>query len=172
MNCRKYRDLMAAAALGELSESDKRGFDTHLEGCESCRTEFERMRQLSQLLAVDPGDSLSELDRLRLENSVYRRLAEPSVWPKYGRNHMPRTLIRIAAALVLVGLGYLAHPLLSQESQPNPALTTQPIASTLTVYERDLPAGSRFTAGGFKVIAHGRKAAIEEFEKSLRTRPQ
>lgn len=169
MTCKKYRDLMAGAALGDLPETEQINFERHLAGCDSCRGEYHRMRLLTRTLNSAPTVSLSEVDRLRLENAVYRRLAEPTLWQKYGRNPMPRKLIRIAAAVVLVGLGYFAHPLLSGSSKPDPAIAAPPATSTLAVYQRDFPSGSRFTGAGFKAIAYGRKAALEQYERAGQT---
>ena len=167
MTCKEYRDSMTAAVLGELNESDRAALDRHLADCNSCRTEYERLRRLTRALGGEPTDTLSEIERLRLENAVLRRLAERA--PR--RRPLPRSLIRIAAAVVLIGLGYFAHPLISRTAQPDPAAIAQPAIPSLALYERGLPAGSRFTPAGFKIIAHGRKAAIEQLRQAEQGEP-
>ncbi len=55
-NCREWRQLLGAYALGHLSAEEQAGLEAHLEGCPTCRAEAESMDSLARLLPLaDPA---------------------------------------------------------------------------------------------------------------------
>ena len=49
MNCSKTQKFISPYIDGELSEGTKRKLESHIKGCEKCRTEMEEMRKLHQV---------------------------------------------------------------------------------------------------------------------------
>ncbi|HEY4778011.1 MAG TPA: zf-HC2 domain-containing protein [Solirubrobacterales bacterium] len=56
-NCRDWRLLLGAYALGDLPEEERAGLEAHLEGCPECRAEAESLDSVARLLP------LADLDR-------------------------------------------------------------------------------------------------------------
>jgi hypothetical protein len=55
-NCREWRQLLGAYALGHLDAEEQAGLEAHLEGCPACRAEAESMDSLARLLPLaDPA---------------------------------------------------------------------------------------------------------------------
>lgn len=55
-NCREWRGLLGASALGDLDPGERAALEAHLEGCPQCRAEAESLATVAQLLALaDPG---------------------------------------------------------------------------------------------------------------------
>ena len=54
-NCREWRHLLGAYALGDLPEDERAGLEAHLEGCPGCRAEAEALGAVAKLLPLaDP----------------------------------------------------------------------------------------------------------------------
>lgn len=55
-NCREWRSLLGAYALGDLAADEQAGLEAHLEGCPECRVEAESLGAVAQLLPLaDPA---------------------------------------------------------------------------------------------------------------------
>jgi hypothetical protein len=55
-NCREWRLLLGAYALGDLASAERAGLEAHLEGCPECRAEAESLGAVAQLLPLaDPA---------------------------------------------------------------------------------------------------------------------
>ncbi|HOD65960.1 MAG TPA: zf-HC2 domain-containing protein [candidate division Zixibacteria bacterium] len=172
MTCRECRDLLPALVLGEVSESDRPAVMNHLAACAACRSEFECLQSICSALTSDGEGGLSELERLRLENTVWRRLATPESAAS-GGGRFARYALRVAAALVLFGLGYFVRPHLGGAPAPAQPVASDRLEATLAALDRrELTRDMRFSATGFKVIAHGRKAVIEKLESASLDRPR
>ena len=55
-DCREWRQLLGAYALGHLGPEERAGLEAHLEGCPACRAEAESLEPLARLLPLaDPA---------------------------------------------------------------------------------------------------------------------
>ncbi len=164
MNCEKYADLIPLVALGEATDSERAAFEQHAANCADCRAELERLHEVVTLLQPRPGEAPAEIETLQMENEILRRLAEESLHHTviHRRRAPLRLLVRIAAAVVFVTLGYLARPSLSGLfSTPQPtAHVPEPIVVREDV-RRAMKSGYRFSNEGLAVIARGAEAVKE-----------
>jgi hypothetical protein len=54
-DCREWKHLLGAYALGQLSEGERAGLEAHLEGCAECRAEADSLGATARLLPLaDP----------------------------------------------------------------------------------------------------------------------
>jgi hypothetical protein len=57
--CREWRPLLGAYALGDLGAEERTGLEAHLEGCAACRAEAESLGTVAQLLPLADPDRFS-----------------------------------------------------------------------------------------------------------------
>jgi len=55
-NCREWRRLLGAHALGDLDTGERASLEAHLEGCPGCRAEAESLQAVAQLLPLADPD--------------------------------------------------------------------------------------------------------------------
>ena len=161
MSCEKCQEMLALYALEELEPERIDQFEKHLEECEKCRDDLQTYRQIMADLspAQDPG--LNDLERLRLENRVLRDLSQAVGDRADGaRGRVSSPVWQVAAAGVIFLLGYGFNTLFSDRGTDgsDPLIIETP---TAVDYEYAQLPGSRLSARGLKVIAHG-KAALEK----------
>jgi hypothetical protein len=54
-DCREWRELLGAHALGQLEGDERAGLEAHLEGCAECRAELAALQPVTQMLPhADP----------------------------------------------------------------------------------------------------------------------
>lgn len=101
----RWRDDLAAYALGALEPGEAAELERHIAGCEECRVELDWLRPAVKLLPesvrrLEPPDEL----RARLFEQVHSEAARPgsSVGPRRGRWLTLRPLAGLAAAVLLV----------------------------------------------------------------------
>jgi len=154
-NCKSFIDELALMALDELSENEMQRINQHLAECASCAEHFKELQEVTLMLGHSPADKITELEKLQIENAVYRRLAySPTASP---RQSWIGTTLRLAAALALICLGYVGG-IFSIESRP---LRPEPLSveSQLASYEWNKNVASfRFSPQGLKLIARGRES--------------
>ena len=101
--CDNYRELISAKIDDELDASESERLDTHLSGCERCRSYYGTLKTITDLapdLAVDPPEMLAKgiMYKIGLEKK-----APPA---KKFFNQYRFSLVGLAAALlILVGVG-------------------------------------------------------------------
>lgn len=106
MNCEEFELLLADELGGELADSDRAAFETHLASCANCRREHGSLEgavgRLHSLPAA-PSVRVERMgDRLILTSLVPVRGIRPVNWS--------RGLLRYAAGIALAFLaGYLVH---------------------------------------------------------------
>ena len=154
-NCKTFIDKLALLALGELEENETRQVNQHLAECASCADNFKRLQEVTSILGHSPADEITEVEKLQIENAVYRRLAlSPS--PSTRQSWIGITL-RLAAALLLITLGYVGGTF-SLESQP---LRPEPLSAQSQLANLDWKeniASYRLSPQGLKLIAKGRES--------------
>ena len=97
MNCKVYRERIPLLVLGEADAATETALHDHFAVCPECRAEYEQLRDVAALLTPANRDELTEVEQLRIENRVYRELAEQSSAHASGR--VGRVLLRIAAVV-------------------------------------------------------------------------
>jgi anti-sigma factor RsiW len=172
MNCDTCRDLIPLALVGELTEHQRRELDEHLKTCDDCGIEWETMRQTVDRLAPDPRDSLTDIEKLRLENGVLTKLLTERTRFAHDRPSRAvrtgRVLLRLAAAVILFALGYVASPQIAALLGEPARSAAVPEATPCIQVDAGTAAGYRFSARGFRVLAHGRAAVTEEIQQQSR----
>ncbi len=167
MNCYTCREMIPLAALGELNDDRRRGLEDHLKDCDSCRKELEQLAEIGAMLADQPDDGLSELERLRIENNVLRQLAvKQATGASSTIQTYIRVLARVAAALVLFLIGYLARPAVADWFNGEPPVAQSRQYPVLEQIDRSVGSGHRFTGEGLKLILHGRSALGETIRQN------
>lgn len=109
--CQDRRETLLLDVYGELPLNERPSWEKHLETCEGCRQERERMRRLLQLVKeATPSPGLSPEDARDLAGSVKRELRreqEGTWWPKRFLSIPNRLIPALAAAcLLVVALGW------------------------------------------------------------------
>ncbi len=160
MSCKRYKDALPLYVTGDLDPDEHSKLDEHLKVCPRCRTEFEKFSDVVAMLSPTGSDNLTDLEKLRLENAVYRRLAAESS----GTRRTPGIIgiiIRVAAVLVIFFSGYGAQSLVSELDQDQQTLPGVIEASVGMMRQRPAIASRlRFSAEGLKVIARGKSALV------------
>ncbi|MBX7257592.1 MAG: zf-HC2 domain-containing protein [Candidatus Hydrogenedentes bacterium] len=96
-------DLVRVSAYldGELSETERRTFETHVQGCSECEEELQRLRRVvaMSIAYVPPMDlHVRVMSRIRQEDASSRSIS----WRRYRRV----ALVAAAVAVLVVGLGF------------------------------------------------------------------
>jgi anti-sigma factor RsiW len=165
MTCQEYRELMPALALGECPTEQRRKLEAHLATCPACDAEFRRLKEICRILEEDAyADELSEIDSLRIESTLYRRLAAEAPTRRRWPNRTFGLISAIAAGLALFVLGYGARSFVTSPRVPSTKVTAQSASSTLAQYEGGLSQGGRFSAVGLKTIALGWEGVVKKSE--------
>ena len=168
MKCDVCREYLPAYVLGDATLDQRSDIAEHLAGCVACREELQRLKEILQVLADDArSDELSEVERLRLEKAVYRNLATAASTRKHVPGRSVGLYIRLAAALVLFALGYMSHSLLSKPESPRTVVPATQVAQSFASLDRGQYESMRFSAAGLKVIAQGRRTAVEQLDKMM-----
>ena len=113
MDCDGARDGMILASYGELPDELGIGLERHLSSCEACMGELQMLREMGDLLALqpltDPDPNLVAQSRMRLDEAldalpqhgfVTRLWASAAVWLGHVQSAP-------ALATLLVGVGFL-----------------------------------------------------------------
>lgn len=137
MNCQLSQPVLLDYLLDEISAEERQKMQQHLESCEVCSTELERLRQTVALLAR--GEPKEEMPR------QIRLVAEPvSQWAAFWRSGAQMALAGSALACLAIALLALFHTTISYQSgnleiafgapsagrtPPSPLAASQPVSS-------------------------------------------
>ncbi len=142
LDCEQLELLLADALGDELSNSDRRDFDAHLEICDACRLEYQSLMKTLNITR----DRLSGTDAMT-ESPDRRptiRIRRTSGW----------ALVRYAAAIVIAfGAGYAMRAIRQAGNEPD-VIATNVKVTPATIQER-------------LVIAHQRAPHASSFAKSM-----
>ena len=152
--CKLFIDKLALLALDELSEDEARQINQHLTECDSCTKHLEELLELTSALSQSPEDEITELEKLRVESAIYRRLAE-TLSTTLSRKWISSTL-KLAASLALIALGYWSGTISSEQQpfRPEPPATASLLAS---LGRNENIASFRLSPQGLRLIARGRE---------------
>ncbi len=112
MNCPDIKDLY----YGELSEPERQSIKQHLEACESCRVEAERLSRVVNYLRNAPDQE--PITRIRF---VSDKVFEPTLWRRLSARIAPSLAWQAALSLPLwIAFGLLLSGRLATEYQASP----------------------------------------------------
>lgn len=117
-----YVEWDAAYVLGALAPAERLEFEGHLAGCTGCRAAVAEIAGLPGLLGqVGPADAarLAESSDLH-EGLPATVLPEVLATARRERHQLRRTLLGVAAAVVLLLTGFAAGQLVDQVGPPDP----------------------------------------------------
>lgn len=120
---RRLRDLLSAYVDGEVTESERRRVEGHLEGCDDCRAELEELRATVSVLRRMPELAVPRSFALTPEQAAAQRPAMPGGW----------TLRLAASGAALFLLGLIAADLLGAGIEQLPSTVVLERASTVEV---------------------------------------
>jgi len=165
MSCKRYKEMLPLYVTGDLSRAEEQEVDHHVEGCAECRAEVDKLAEVVAMLTPDESDSLSEVEKLRMEKEIYRRLAGRSGADAVVRDDRTpmRILLGIAAAVVFFFMGYLTSDLMTEPTNGGrPMAQLERGSGVVAEYRRAVASGYRFSAEGLKVIARGKAALAKK----------
>jgi len=160
MNCKKYIDLLPLYVTGDLDKPERDDVEAHLEQCENCREELQKYSELASLLKSASSNGITEVEKLKLENDIYRAMAKKKIAnASKGNTILTTNLLRVAAAIIIFFIGFGAKALLT-EPEANKMIDNQVMLTSLekTGNQRFVSSGLRFSKEGFKLIAGGKSA--------------
>ncbi len=158
MNCKRYKDALPLYATGDLDSSIREKLEEHLKVCPDCRAELEKLSDVVAMLSPTGSDSLTDIEKLRLENAVYRRLVAKSSGA-YKSQRVTGLIIRVAAVLVIFFSGYGVQSLVSgldKDQQTMPGVFEASLS--MSRQRQAIASRMRFSPEGLKVIARGQSA--------------
>lgn len=125
MKCRKFRELITAAADGELEEGSRPQFEQHLSVCGPCRSEYELeratkafvMRRLGRV--VTPPSLRDRIVELLARERVAPARRRFSLTAFFGRPLGTGTIV-LATSAAVVSLFLLVSPLRGRHSHTQP----------------------------------------------------
>lgn len=120
MNCEECRQLIPAFLEGTLSDIEKDQVEMHLSGCAQCREVLEETKELLDQLGRVPEEAPSKESRFRFIQALE---AEKRKAGANQRFLFPmKAVLRYAAALALLILGYFAGRMPWHENQEDQKL--------------------------------------------------
>ena len=124
-SCPEHQETLWLDAYGELAEGERAAWEKHLEICDTCRLERQRLLKLIDLAKeVTPSPALSPAESQVLQDRINRTLRgdfEESWWRKRLFGITPRPIpTLVAASLLLVVLGWFGL----KQFQPPPSVRT------------------------------------------------
>lgn len=163
MKCHKYRDMIPLYAMGELDELQKAELEEHFHECSACSEQLEEIRQTIGTLTTEESESLSDIEKLKMEREIYRRLAAGVDDKSHiiSRFNLPKMLLRVAAAIIIFMFGFGVRDIITSKKEPKiPEYEISQGVYALNDLKWSQVPGLRFSAEGFKLIAKG-KSALE-----------
>ena len=159
MRCEQYFEILPLYVSGDLTGNERAGLEQHLSECARCRAELDKLSEVARMLAPSDDDTLSEVEKLRLENDILRRLVcEGKTESVPRRSSVTSLIVRIAVAAAIFIVGFSVRPLLPVNNQTQPV--TRATLTDLAEHGSDLTTGMRFSKQGFRLIARGKSGLI------------
>ena len=121
--CKKYKKLLALYVLDELSDTERKELEDHIESCPICPADLEEEKvlitKLAQTRRPEPNDDLLTQCRteLRYRLRAERRKRETAWWQRTAEALNPFTSLRLALAgpvvMLFIGIviGHFLYPI-------------------------------------------------------------
>ena len=160
MRCEQYFEMLPLYVSGDLTGDERAGLKQHLSECVRCRAERDRLSEVARMLAPSANDRLSELEKLRMENDILKRLVSGDKTESAPRRSSATSLIiRIAVAAAIFIIGFSVRPLVPVSDQAPPVASAT--LTDLAKYSSDFNAGMRFSKQGLRLIARGKSGLTD-----------
>ena len=125
MTCQEARESIPLFLYSELSFDDEEILESHIDRCEPCRRELERVRAVHQALyamEVQPSSDMLERSRRRLERQVAAGPVREGWWEKLWegftiRVHPIRAGMQPIGAVALIAIGFFGARMLPDSLQ-------------------------------------------------------
>jgi len=168
MNCKKYIDLLPLYVTGDLDKPERDDVKAHLEQCENCREELQKYSELASLLKSATSNGITEVEKLKLENDIYRAMAKKKITSaSKGNSILTTNLLRVAAAIIIFFIGFGVKSIITKQDAGR-EINYQVMLTSLekTGSQRFVSSGLRFSKEGFKLIAGGKSAEKLELKNN------
>ena len=155
--------MLPLYATGDLDKSELEDVKAHLELCENCREELKQVSEITSILTSIKSTGMTELEKLKLENELYRKLAKEKILTDTNRrSSITINLLRVAAALIIFFIGFSVKSIMTEPEAVKDYNDAQVMLTSLekTGNQRLVSSGLRFSEAGFKLIASG-KASVK-----------
>ncbi|HTY41316.1 MAG TPA: HEAT repeat domain-containing protein [Thermoanaerobaculia bacterium] len=130
MDCRDLTTLGIERLTGEASEASRRELDAHVDACESCRRDLERLEELWTTLGRDPEPEVTPEFRRRTLGLLEEEMIRGRVKAFRPTPTFRRPLLQAAALVAAAGVGYLlARGLPGRDSASPAASPSWPVAA-------------------------------------------
>ncbi|MBN2319440.1 MAG: hypothetical protein JXR49_10205 [Acidobacteria bacterium] len=165
MHCERFKEMILDDILEGCDSAKNDELQDHVRACGDCRMEYERMQSLIGIIQPDPEKGLSDFEKLKLENRIYRtRLSRLSSGNRKAFYFKP--LAAAAAALLFFLLGFSVRSVHQDDSViEEMTVADQRIEEFL---DRSLPdlSRQRMSPRGLLAMAKGARNALQEYESS------
>lgn len=158
MNDVHESDLAGAYVLDALSPEEAAAFEDHLRTCAACRAEVAELSQVVDILplALDEVEPPAELKERLLAEAKRAEPARPALTsleggapaaPRPRTFRLPQTLLAIAAALLIAGLGIHDYQLQQQVNSQQAQLQKEVVAALAAGALRRPIGGTQYAPG-------------------------
>ena len=152
MKCNTYVDLIPLYLLDELADQEKSAVKQHLDNCSSCQTEYQEMLKTIEACSENQPENLSEVEQLRLQNSIYRSVLANQTEPKKYSFPALTYITRTAAAILIFASGFVIASY--NQTGDDGSQRRANYKTEMQLRGRSLQGFAR-TSAGLKVIAKG-----------------
>lgn len=138
--CQDHQETLLLDVYGELAPGEREAWEKHLEACEGCRHERERLNQfLQQMKEVMPAPSLAPENAGALADSIIKGLKREKEkrWWKGRRWGIPNRLVPAIAVvcLLIVAFGWFS---MREGETPSTFQTGRSLTSEQQMIAKDL----------------------------------
>ena len=155
MNCKYVLDNIPLYILDELTPEEIKYLKNHLKTCPACQAEFESYGDVMEMITNDSCKTLSEVEKLKLENSIYKIYLSQSKNRTSHKNMFGYSL-KAAAVIVIFFIGYFSSTITADLVQEQSRIAYYQNKMNKTEIYRAQSSMLRFTSDGLKIIAHGK----------------
>ncbi|MEU5882530.1 anti-sigma factor [Spirillospora sp. NPDC047279] len=147
--------LVGAYALDALSDVERRRFQDHLDGCDTCRNELRGLRETTAAMAFAAAqEPPAELRDRVMERIAGVRQVPPRVAPEPQRRGFPPwLLLTTAAASVVLALVLGVYAVVTQQRLDETRAQNERIAAVITAPDARLVQGPVTGGGSGTVVA-------------------
>lgn len=169
MNCKKYINLLPLYVTGDLDKAELDDVKAHLKLCENCREELKQVSEIASMLTSTESSGMTELEKLKLENEIYRKLAKEKILTdSENKSSITINLLRVAAALIIFFIGFSVKSIITEPKAVKDYNDAQVMLTSLekTGNQRLVSSGLRFSEAGFKLIANGKSSVKSDMNNN------
>ena len=146
MSCERFKEMILNSIVDGNDPERNVDLQKHILACKDCRLEYEQIKSAVRILEPEPGEGLSPIEKLKIENRIYEaRLRRFAI--KNNRGVYIKRLTAVAAALFFFFLGFSIRSFYTGDTG-----LEEKIASEQRIQE--------FPGARFLLAAKGRKALL------------